>query len=45
MDKQTEKKYNYWQWRTLITLMIGYALYYFVSCAFVIFNYIVYVFN
>lgn len=30
MDKQTEKKYNYWQWRTLITLMIGYALYYFV---------------
>ena len=19
MDKQTEKKYNYWQWRTLIT--------------------------
>ncbi len=30
MDKTTEKKYNYWQWRTLITLMIGYALYYFV---------------
>lgn len=30
MDRQTEKKYNYWQWRTLITLMIGYALYYFV---------------
>ena len=30
MDVQTEKKYNYWQWRTLITLMIGYALYYFV---------------
>ncbi len=30
MDKATEKKYNYWQWRTLITLMIGYALYYFV---------------
>ena len=30
MDKQTAKKYNYWQWRTLITLMIGYALYYFV---------------
>ncbi len=30
MDKQTEEKYNYWQWRTLFTLMIGYALYYFV---------------
>lgn len=30
MDQQTKKKYNYWQWRTLITLMIGYALYYFV---------------
>lgn len=30
MDTQTAKKYNYWQWRTLITLMIGYALYYFV---------------
>ena len=26
MDKQTEKKYNYWQWRTLITLMIGLSL-------------------
>ncbi len=24
------KKYNYWQWRTLIILMIGYALFYFV---------------
>lgn len=30
MDQQTAKKYNYWQWRTLITLMVGYALYYFV---------------
>ncbi|MGM9738389.1 MAG: MFS transporter [Candidatus Cryptobacteroides sp.] len=30
MDSQTAKKYNYWQWRTLIVLMIGYALYYFV---------------
>ncbi len=30
MDTQIEKKYNYWQWRTLITLMVGYALYYFV---------------
>ena len=30
MDIQTKKKYQYWQWRTLITLMIGYALYYFV---------------
>ncbi len=30
MDKSLEKKYNYWQWRTLIILMIGYALFYFV---------------
>ncbi len=30
MDKQIEKKYSYWQWRTLIVLMIGYALFYFV---------------
>ena len=30
MDKQTFKKYNYWQWRTLIILMVGYALFYFV---------------
>ncbi len=30
MDKQIIKKYNYWQWRTLIVLMIGYALFYFV---------------
>lgn len=29
MDQQTLKKYNYWQWRTLIVLMIGYILYYF----------------
>ena len=30
MDKQIIRKYNYWQWRTLIILMIGYALFYFV---------------
>lgn len=30
MDKQTEKRYKYWQWRTLIVLMIGYVMYYFV---------------
>ncbi len=30
MDKQIEKKYSYWQWRTLVVLMIGYALFYFV---------------
>ncbi len=30
MDRQIEKKYSYWQWRTLIVLMIGYALFYFV---------------
>lgn len=30
MDIKTKKKYRYWQWRTLITLMVGYALYYFV---------------
>ncbi|MBQ7623356.1 MAG: MFS transporter [Bacteroidales bacterium] len=30
MDQATRKKYNYWQWRTLIILMIGYALFYFV---------------
>ena len=30
MDTQTQKKYNYWQWRTLIILMIGYLLFYFV---------------
>lgn len=30
MNNQTLRKYNYWQWRTLIVLMIGYALFYFV---------------
>lgn len=30
MDQSVKKKYNYWQWRTLIILMIGYALFYFV---------------
>ncbi len=30
MDRQVEKKYSYWQWRTLIVLMVGYALFYFV---------------
>ena len=30
MDKQIIRKYNLWQWRTLIVLMIGYALFYFV---------------
>jgi OPA family glycerol-3-phosphate transporter-like MFS transporter/OPA family sugar phosphate sensor protein UhpC-like MFS transporter len=30
MDAQLKKKYTYWQWRTLIVLMIGYILYYFV---------------
>ena len=30
MDQSIKKKYNYWQWRTLIILMIGYALFYFV---------------
>jgi len=30
MDTSTVKKYNYWQWRTLVILMIGYALFYFV---------------
>ena len=30
MENSTRKKYQYWQWRTLIILMIGYALYYFV---------------
>ena len=25
----TIKKYNYWQWRTLIALMVGYVFYYF----------------
>ncbi len=30
MNKEIAKKYSYWQWRTLIVLMIGYALFYFV---------------
>lgn len=30
MDKSLVKKYNYWQWRTLIILMVGYMLFYFV---------------
>ena len=30
MDQSVKKKYNYWQWRTLIILMIGYAMFYFV---------------
>ena len=30
MNAEQKKKYNYWQWRTLIILMIGYVLYYFV---------------
>lgn len=30
MTPEQKKQYNYWQWRTLIVLMIGYALYYFV---------------
>ena len=27
---QTKRSYNYWQWRTLIVLMIGYIMFYFV---------------
>ena len=30
MDLTIKKRYNLWQWRTLIILMIGYALFYFV---------------
>jgi len=30
MDAATTKKYKYWEWRTIICLMIGYALFYFV---------------
>lgn len=30
MTPQTEKKYIRWQWRTIICLMVGYALFYFV---------------
>ena len=29
MNAEQTKKYNYWQWRTLIVLMIAYILYYF----------------
>ena len=29
MDQATLKKFKHWQWRTLITLMIAYMLYYF----------------
>lgn len=29
MDAKTQKKYSYWQWRTLIALMVGYICYYF----------------
>ena len=29
MDKVTLKKYNYWQWRTLVALILGYVFYYF----------------
>lgn len=29
MDQNIRKKYNYWQWRTLIALMVGYTFYYF----------------
>jgi OPA family glycerol-3-phosphate transporter-like MFS transporter/OPA family sugar phosphate sensor protein UhpC-like MFS transporter len=30
MDQAIRKKYVYWEWRTIIVLMIGYAFYYFV---------------
>lgn len=30
MEQDLKKKYSYWQWRTLIILMLGYAFYYFV---------------
>lgn len=30
MEPSVQKKYNQWQWRTIIVLMIGYALFYFV---------------
>lgn len=29
MNTDLNKKYNYWQWRTLLTLMLAYMLYYF----------------
>ena len=28
--ENTIKKYRYWEWRTIIVLMVGYALFYFV---------------
>ena len=30
MDTQTQKRFKIWQWRTIFTTMIGYALFYFV---------------
>lgn len=30
MDTNIKKKYAYWEWRTIIVLIIGYILYYFV---------------
>ena len=30
MDAQTQKKFNVWQWRTIIVTMLGYAFFYFV---------------
>ncbi len=30
MTQEQKKKYKYWEWRTLIALMFGYAFYYFV---------------
>ena len=30
MTLEQKKKYKYWEWRTLISLMLGYAFYYFV---------------
>ena len=30
MDQALKKRYAYWEWRTIIVLMIGYLLFYFV---------------
>ena len=30
MDELTQKKYNRWQWKTIVILMVGYALFYLV---------------
>ena len=30
MNTELTKKYRYWEWRTILVLMVGYALYYFV---------------